>query len=340
MPLLPPPPYVSPLPKIIEALDAAIRVDLESIRYWYFVCLLVSTAVVFAGLVCEIGEIWHDVISFFRRKQIEWEYNASPALFRREREPSHRVKMWAAVGWLLIVIGVGGEGVFEGLVSWTDTTLQTFNNILLSETQQVSGAANERASAAYERASENEKETAATLKQAEQERSDAAKSLEVTKGYESQIAEANARAAQAELDLAKIKEWRKLTPKQQQEIGAVLSAYGTQNFAFLVFGDPESLSFLGDINATLKIAKWNRVATPSGLGGDIGYNVDGITVPSANDIGQDVFFLAGDNAAQSAAVTLADRITKAGFLCVAHSSDWLKQHGAKMIVIRVGEKQP
>jgi hypothetical protein len=144
------PAYPNPLPKIVEILDAAIRADLESLRYEYFVGLLICTGAVFAGLVCEVGEIWHDVIGFFNRRQFAHEYESTPALFRKEREPSHGVKMWTAVGWLLIVIGVGGEGVFDGLVSWADSTLQTFNNILLGATQKEAGDAAKSAKIAHD----------------------------------------------------------------------------------------------------------------------------------------------------------------------------------------------
>lgn len=125
------PTYPSPLPEIVEVLDAAIRADLETVRYEYFVWLLICTGAVFVGLVCEVGEIWHDVI-------------------RKGHEPSHNVKRWAAIGWLLIVLGVGGEGVFEGFVSWTDSTLQTFNNILLEATQREAGSAAQSATTAHE----------------------------------------------------------------------------------------------------------------------------------------------------------------------------------------------
>jgi hypothetical protein len=146
------PAYPNPLPNIADALDAWIRADLEQIRYEYFVCLLICTGAVFVGLVCEVGEIWHDVVSFFRRDRIAQEYAAAPALIRKERQPSHRVKMWAAIGWLLIVIGVGGEGVFDGLVSWADSTLQTFNTILLTATQKEAGSAAESAKIAHNEA--------------------------------------------------------------------------------------------------------------------------------------------------------------------------------------------
>jgi hypothetical protein len=142
------------------------------------------------------------------------------------------------------------------------------------------------------------------------------------------------------LELTQIKQWRTLKPKQQGEIGSALSTFAGQDFAFLVFGDPESLALLGDINATLKKAKWVRVATPPGLGGDVGFNVDGITVPSVNEIGLDIYVAADNTAAHPAAIALASAISNAGLHCEAHLSEWLKGHAARMVIIRVGKKQP
>jgi hypothetical protein len=65
----------------------------------------------------------------------------------------------------LVVFGVAGELVAEGLVSRADGTLQTFNDILLSEAQKESAFAIERASNAYERAATAERETEKLRKQ-------------------------------------------------------------------------------------------------------------------------------------------------------------------------------
>jgi hypothetical protein len=151
-------------------------------------------------------------------------------------------KLLAFVGWLFIVMGVAGEYVADSFVSRADGYVQTFDEILLTETQTRTALASERASAAYERASENEKETAETLKQAQQERADAAKSLEVTKGYESQIAEAQRNAAESKKESARlIKEaeaehlarvkmeaavaWRQLSDQDKRDIGAALTGF-------------------------------------------------------------------------------------------------------------------
>jgi hypothetical protein len=169
----------NPLPEIVKVLDAAIRRDSENLRNGYFFGLLLCTGMVFVGLVLEVGEISHDIVGFFKRHKIEWEYAATPALIRREREPSHRVKLWAAVGWLLIVIGVGGEGFFEGFVSWTDSILQAFNNVLLEAAQKeaddaVLGAAtaNIRVAETRQRAAKLEKEAGQLRKDTEELKSE------------------------------------------------------------------------------------------------------------------------------------------------------------------------
>jgi hypothetical protein len=185
------PAYPNPLPTIVEVLDAAIRADLESLRYEYFIGLLICTGAVFAGLVCEVGEIWHDAIGFFKRHQFAQEYEATPAQDRKERQPSHSVKMWTAVGWLLIVIGVGGEGVFDGLVSWADSTLQTFNNILLEAAQKEAGSAAKSAKTARE-----ESTTART--EADAGKLSAGEALKRARAAEHSLAKAEADAGKAQ----------------------------------------------------------------------------------------------------------------------------------------------
>jgi hypothetical protein len=137
-------------------------------------------------------------------------------------------------------------------------SLTKFDEILLTEAQKGTALARERASAAYERASENEKETADTLKQAEQERADAAKALEAAEvarksaeGFQSQIAQANERAAEAKLELAKFKAPRELSIDQQQRIISKCKTFPGTPFIFLVNPTPEAVSFLAVIEEIL-----------------------------------------------------------------------------------------
>jgi hypothetical protein len=313
------------LAQAASALELA-RGHLKSLRDWNFHCLLVCTFAVGVGLLMELPEIVHDMWEIYGRKSRELRYWLTPSIDRREYPRRDWVKKWSALGWVLIVLGVMGEGWFEAQVSKYDSALSSMTDTVVAEAQKESSIAEATAKGFDARIAESDAK---------------AKSAEATaKQFEAQITDANARAAQAELELAKIKQWRTLTPKQQQEIGTALSVYAGQNFAFLVFGDPESLSFLGDIKGALKIARWNRVATPPGLGGDIAYNVDGIMTPGVNEIGQYVFVPTDDTAAHPAALALAAAISKAGIHCEAQLSDWLKEHGAKVVIIRIGKKQP
>jgi hypothetical protein len=54
-------------------------------------------------------------------------------------------------GWLLVVAGVLGEGVFEGAVSKADGLLQTFDDMLLADAQTQAAVAYERAGNAIQR---------------------------------------------------------------------------------------------------------------------------------------------------------------------------------------------
>jgi hypothetical protein len=157
---------------------------------------------------------------------------------------------------------------------------------------------------------------------------------------ESHLADALQRAASAELEVAKIELPRTLNPGQRQEVAAALSGFAGQNFAFLVFSDPESIGFLANIDSALKIAKWSRVAPPVGLGGDLAINTSGGSVPTINDIGLKLYVAPDDDAAKPAAVALAGILSKDGIPCELHLSEWLKAHGARILVIAVGQKQP
>ena len=146
--------------RMTDAIDAAIKTDLQQLRNRYFICLLVSTAIVGIGLLLECPEIVHDMWGIWKQESRELAYWLAPSMDRKEYRAPSWMKVWAALGWLLIVLGVMGEGVFEGYVSWADGTFQTFNDTLLAESRKEGELAIERAARANERASENEKEAA------------------------------------------------------------------------------------------------------------------------------------------------------------------------------------
>jgi hypothetical protein len=139
--------------RIVESLNVSIRADLQDVRFWYFVWLLLATGAVVLGVAMEGPEVWYKFIDVIKHRSRELEYPATPALLRTENTVPNWAKLWAIIGWILIVLGVAGEGVAEGYVSWADGTLQTFNDILL-------GDATKQAASALERAAELQKEEA------------------------------------------------------------------------------------------------------------------------------------------------------------------------------------
>ena len=74
------------------------------------------------------------------------------------------------------------------------------------------------------------------------------------------IAEADARALEAQVQLAKFKSPRNMTPDQQSRLVEKLARFkGTRFDMALVVGDPEAALFLGQISKTLQLAGWDWV---------------------------------------------------------------------------------
>lgn len=98
----------------------------------YFGILLAMTLAVLVGLVLEYWEISHET-----RRAV--------SLCRKERPKEREIRPWktivGSIGWVLIVLGVGGEFVFEELVNWKDGQLQTINEKMLGDTRDAAGRA-------------------------------------------------------------------------------------------------------------------------------------------------------------------------------------------------------
>lgn len=127
---------------IVRKLDDLIRADLQALRDSYFQYLLWASAVVAIGVLLEGPEVIHEARSLLRNSSIGTIVHAQKW-----------ITAVALIGWILVVLGVGGEGVAEGYVSRTDGTLQTFNEILLADAQRQAAAAEEESAYAIVRAS-------------------------------------------------------------------------------------------------------------------------------------------------------------------------------------------
>jgi hypothetical protein len=108
-------------PELLRRLDNAIRFDLESWRVMFFHCLIGASMLVAIGVGLEGPEVIHEVRNIWRNPK---------------QEAKSRIKLIGLVGWVLVVVGVIGEGIFEGAFSVSDGQIQTFDEILLTDAQR------------------------------------------------------------------------------------------------------------------------------------------------------------------------------------------------------------
>jgi hypothetical protein len=118
----------------------SVRSSLEAKEGFWFACLLIASAGVAVGCVLEIPETWTDLK--------EWRHLKKD---KTTPHPGWRVPM-AAIGLLLVVGGVVGEGIFEGLVSINETKLRAHDEQALTDTIKESGTAKESAEKAQKAA--------------------------------------------------------------------------------------------------------------------------------------------------------------------------------------------
>lgn len=121
-----------PMPDTLRGIDDLIRSNLEDFREIWFMWLLIATGLVVVGLLFEAPEIWHETIGAIRElRQSGKPKNEMPAW----------IKLFGMVGWLLIVLGVGGEFITDTFVSRADGYVQKFDEILLADAQRQAGDA-------------------------------------------------------------------------------------------------------------------------------------------------------------------------------------------------------
>jgi hypothetical protein len=247
---------------------------------------------------------------------------------------------------ILVLGGVVGEYIFGKRLSQVSEQLQQIADAEVARSNKDAAQARLDAEAAKQQSADTAERAARVERHAAEENARAAKALAAAEtarknaeGLRLQIAQSNERAAQAELQIARIRQPRVLSSEQQRRIGDTLARFAGQNFAFLAFGDPESLRILANIDAALKIAKWNRLPSPTGLGGDIAYNTAGGSVSSINDIGLKIYVAVDDTSAEAAALAFAAALSAEGIPCEAHRSENLKGHTPRLIIVTVGQKQ-
>lgn len=127
--------YVAP--ELLDSLDTLIRADLQSLRDSCFGWLLFSSVMVAVGVFMEGPELIREIGTTFRS-------------VKRETPP--RIAWVGLLGWMFVFAGVAGELVAEAFVSKVDAIIQTFNDVLLVDTQGKTALANRQAGDAKESA--------------------------------------------------------------------------------------------------------------------------------------------------------------------------------------------
>ncbi|HEX4156028.1 MAG TPA: hypothetical protein VHY48_10475 [Acidobacteriaceae bacterium] len=162
-------------------LDARVRDDLQNLGWlghsflWW---LIASSIVVAIGVILEGPEIVHELTPIVRR------WLKRPPKRRHPRMCVQDVIKFAGfAGWLIVIAGVVGEGIFEGLDNRAQGMLQTFNGAVLATSQEESAYA-------IERAAENERD-------AEQLRNE-------TEGLKAEAVTAKRDMVRAQLELARL----------------------------------------------------------------------------------------------------------------------------------------
>ena len=227
--------YLSPgSPELLQA-------HLQSLRNWNFHWLLGCTFMVGIGLLMELPEIVHDMCEIYGRKSRELKYWLATSVDRREYPTRDWVKKWAALGWVLIVLGVMGEGWFEAQVSKYDSALSNLTDTAIAEAQRKSAEAEATA-----------------------------------KGFDKQIAESKAKAASAEATteaerLARVKieaavGWRSLEEDQKRGIGEALASFSSKAGASIWYNgsSTEAEMFADDIAEALRLGHITTT-NPGGL---------------------------------------------------------------------------
>jgi hypothetical protein len=175
---------------LIERLDNSIRLDLQKFSDSLFLWVWVSAIVVLVGVALEgpelLHEMWPNTFSIFSSR---W------------------VKKIGLIGWLLVVLGVAGEGIFEIVEYRAEGLLQTFNDILLADAQRSAGSARasaiDAANAASRADSESEKATASS-----------ANAMALAQGAKKEARSALADAVQLKSDLASVNSQLESAQKQ------------------------------------------------------------------------------------------------------------------------------
>ena len=269
-------------PDLARALSKMMRADLDVWSNCWFWSLVGSTIAVAIGIICEAPEVWQAVglgrktvariRTFWYARVRKSDLNGWERLCPEPLKTNEHHRKWIAragfVGWTLVALGVAGEGVAEYFVNDAETNLRSFDQAVLTETQQSANSA-AMASSLANTFSDN----AVTA---------SSNSLTLAKGarreadsFEKDIVSAKTQAAEAESHLAEAtksaniltaKLERLTTPRRLPHsvlVKAPLQTFRGTEYVFIgTCGDQECFDLVSDIDELLKLAGWKRIKGP------------------------------------------------------------------------------
>jgi hypothetical protein len=292
-------------PDLTAALGKMMRGDLDAwsnIWFWTLVCSTIAVAI---GIICEAPEIWLSVgfggeitsrirgFWYVRIRKTDlngWE-RLCPELMARNDRHVKWVAKWGLIGWTLVAIGVAGEGVAEYFVNDAETNIRSFDEVLLSETQQSANSAASASSVAYFFAEKSESVSSSAMttsraarREADSFEQDIAATKQQASEAKSQIVDAFKQASAATVELNRLKTPRVLlTPSGLSS--ALKEFKGTEYTFSSVFQDDEAIELLKQIDSALQLAEWKRVPFQAPAASIIITLDSGVKVPPGVKVG-------------------------------------------------------
>ncbi|MGA3082880.1 MAG: hypothetical protein ABSD44_16130 [Terracidiphilus sp.] len=151
-------------------------------------------------------------------------------------------------------------------------------------------------------------------------------------------ASAEKAASDAALALARFKQPRALTPKQQDTLIETLKPFAGQHFAFAVFPDPEPLAFLNVLDTILISAGWKRIPSQIERGGGVVVEAAGESAATIFDSGIDAYIAPDDVESVPAQSALCLTLVSAGIHCETHRTPQLSGKSPRAITVSIGKK--
>lgn len=267
----------------------------ENLEWWsnlWFWLLIASTIAVAIGVVLEAPEVfqeasresnlWHRAITriryfwYVRVRKIDlngWE-RVCPEIVTKKNE---RHRPWIAtvglIGWTLVAVGVGGEGIAEYFVTIVETDIRSEDEASLSETTREAGTARVSADSAASAATRAKKEADQVTGIATDAKVGALDAKQRVANLQMQTTLLQGYIDSEKAEIVRLKSARSFT--NTPEMVVALEAFrGTEYTFSRVAPDEESIEFVRTIDSVLQQAKWVRVKPPPGPGN--GFEYEGI----------------------------------------------------------------